>query len=312
MTIIINFSFFVIKGTTPATSESKKRPSNRTIKIINSNHLNLDDICKEGNTFLWDLLVNESTIIENFEDGETTANNENELFEKMEITTNDMEKTTSKEDLLKTPTTLNSYNTSNGATQAQILKLLKEAEKQLQTLLCLTSTDKRIRMKFIESCLLNLKSNKACIVSLKLLTKLFGSFQQYATNLSAPSSSSSITNKSSKSLLSLVSDNIIHNEFSSSTISQAQEQLLICSNNHKSSLINNSTDDLNVSIGYNAPSNIIEVHKIVAFTEYYYSMINIFFDNLVKYTKNHAVKLKMFKIDSNLMEDSNHEMQKVK
>ncbi len=310
MIIIINFSFFEIEGITPATPEPKKRPSNRSLKIINSNHLNLDDICKEGNTFLWDLLVNESTVIENFEDGETTTNNENELFEKMEITTNDMEKTTSKEELLKT-TTPNSYNSSNGATQAQILKLLKEAEKQLQTLLCLPSTDKRIRMKFIESCLLNLKSNKACIVSLKLLIKLFGSFQQYATSLSAPSSSSSTTNKSSKSLLSLVSDNIIHNEFSSSTISQAQEQLLICSSNHKSSLNNNSTDDLNVSIGYNAPSNIIEVHKIVAFTEYYYSMINIFFDNLVKYTKNYAVKLKMFKIDSNLMEDSNHDLQKV-
>ena len=217
----------------------------------------------------------------------------------MEITTNDTEKTIPKEDFLKS-TTIPTYSTSTNASQTQILKLLNEAEKQLQTLLCLPSTDKRIRMKFIESCLSNLKSNKACIVSLKLLIKLFGSFQQYATNLSAPSSSnSSGTNKSSKSLLSLISN--MDNDFSTSTISQAQEQLLICSNNHKSSL--NNPVDLNVSIGYNAPSNIIEVHKIVAFTEYYYSMINIFFDNLIKYTRNQAVRLKMFKGELNSREN---------
>ena len=48
-------------------------------------------------------------------------------------------------------------------------------------MLCLPSTDKRIRLKFIENCFLNLKSNKACVFSLRLLTKLFSSFQQYST-----------------------------------------------------------------------------------------------------------------------------------
>jgi hypothetical protein len=229
--------------------------------------------------------------------------------------TNDNENPITKEDLLK-PVPITSYNTSNTASQTQILKLLKEAEKQLQTLLCLPSTDKRIRMRFIESCLLNLKTNKACIISLKLLTKLFGSFQQYATNLSTPSSSnSSGTTKSSKSLLSLVSnsngkDNN-SNDSTTSTLSEAQEQLLISSNNHRSSGYNNLTES-SMSIGYNAPSNIIEVHKIVAFTEYYYSMINIFFENLVKFTRSHAAKLKIFKDELITNENSNHGIIKVK
>jgi ubiquitin carboxyl-terminal hydrolase 34 len=38
-------------------------------------------------------------------------------------------------------------------------KLFREAEKQLHNLVCY-QTDKRIRIKFIEGCILNLKNNK--------------------------------------------------------------------------------------------------------------------------------------------------------
>jgi len=75
----------------------------------------------------------------------------------------------------------NNNNKLKSTSITQHQKIIKEAEKQLQILLCLPSTDKRIRLKFIENCLLNLKSNKACVFSLRLLTKLFSSFQQYST-----------------------------------------------------------------------------------------------------------------------------------
>ncbi|XP_037912392.1 ubiquitin carboxyl-terminal hydrolase puf isoform X3 [Hermetia illucens] len=59
--------------------------------------------------------------------------------------------------------------------------LALEAEKALGTLLCY-STDRLLRTKFIEGCLQNLASHKSVIVSLRLLPKLFASFQQFGTN----------------------------------------------------------------------------------------------------------------------------------
>lgn len=56
--------------------------------------------------------------------------------------------------------------------------LALEAEKALGSLLCF-STDKFIRTKFIEGCLQNLASNRGVVVSLRLLPKLFASFQQF-------------------------------------------------------------------------------------------------------------------------------------
>ena len=53
-----------------------------------------------------------------------------------------------------------------------------EAEKALATLLCF-SNDRQLRTKFIEGCLQNLANNKSVIISLRLLPKLFASFQQF-------------------------------------------------------------------------------------------------------------------------------------
>lgn len=53
-----------------------------------------------------------------------------------------------------------------------------EAEKALATLLCF-SNDRHLRTKFIEGCLQNLANNRSVIVSLRLLPKLFASFQQF-------------------------------------------------------------------------------------------------------------------------------------
>uniref|UniRef100_A0A1B0CAV9 ubiquitinyl hydrolase 1 n=2 Tax=Lutzomyia longipalpis TaxID=7200 RepID=A0A1B0CAV9_LUTLO len=56
--------------------------------------------------------------------------------------------------------------------------LALEAEKALGTLLCF-NTDKFIRMKFVEGCLMNLANNRSVIVCLRLLPKMFASFQQF-------------------------------------------------------------------------------------------------------------------------------------
>uniref|UniRef100_T1K3W0 UBP34/UBP24/USP9X/USP9Y-like ARM repeat region domain-containing protein n=1 Tax=Tetranychus urticae TaxID=32264 RepID=T1K3W0_TETUR len=56
--------------------------------------------------------------------------------------------------------------------------LSHDCEKILCSLICWIA-DKRIRMKFIEGCLDNLSKNYSIIVSLRLLPKLFISFQQY-------------------------------------------------------------------------------------------------------------------------------------
>uniref|UniRef100_A0A182R156 ubiquitinyl hydrolase 1 n=1 Tax=Anopheles farauti TaxID=69004 RepID=A0A182R156_9DIPT len=53
-----------------------------------------------------------------------------------------------------------------------------EAEKVFGTLLCF-HTDKHIRTRFIEGCLQNLAENRSVVTSLKLLPKLFASFQQF-------------------------------------------------------------------------------------------------------------------------------------
>ncbi|EDV93130.1 ubiquitin carboxyl-terminal hydrolase puf [Drosophila grimshawi] len=56
--------------------------------------------------------------------------------------------------------------------------LALEAEKALATLLCF-SMDRQLRTKFIEGCLQNVANNRSVIVSLRLLPKLFASFQQF-------------------------------------------------------------------------------------------------------------------------------------
>ncbi|KAG1678108.1 Ubiquitin carboxyl-terminal hydrolase 34 [Nymphon striatum] len=53
-----------------------------------------------------------------------------------------------------------------------------EAERVLCTLVC-WANDRRIKMKFIEGCLRNLANNRSVVISLKLLTKLFNSFQHF-------------------------------------------------------------------------------------------------------------------------------------
>ncbi|KAI5706705.1 hypothetical protein M8J75_010579 [Diaphorina citri] len=54
--------------------------------------------------------------------------------------------------------------------------LALEAEKVLNNLLCF-NTEKSIRKKFIEGCLENIENNRSVVISLKLLPKLFSSFQ---------------------------------------------------------------------------------------------------------------------------------------
>ncbi|KAL3873492.1 hypothetical protein ACJMK2_036602 [Sinanodonta woodiana] len=56
--------------------------------------------------------------------------------------------------------------------------LAMEAEKVLCSLVCF-STDRKIRMKFIEACIENVAHHRSVVVSLRLLPKIFNSFQQY-------------------------------------------------------------------------------------------------------------------------------------
>ncbi|XP_064603807.1 ubiquitin carboxyl-terminal hydrolase 34-like isoform X2 [Liolophura sinensis] len=60
--------------------------------------------------------------------------------------------------------------------------LAVEAEKALCTLVCF-STERRIKMKFIEACIQNVANNRSVAVSLRLLPKIFSSFQQYRSGL---------------------------------------------------------------------------------------------------------------------------------
>ncbi|XP_028316758.1 ubiquitin carboxyl-terminal hydrolase 34 isoform X2 [Gouania willdenowi] len=88
--------------------------------------INLDNVCKKGNTLLWDLVQDEDAI-----------------------------------------------HLSDG--------LINEAEKLLCSLVC-WFTDRQIRMRFIEGCLDNLAHHRSVVVSLRLLPKLFGTFQQFGSS----------------------------------------------------------------------------------------------------------------------------------
>ena len=57
-----------------------------------------------------------------------------------------------------------------------------DAEKALCSLICF-STDKRIKMKFIEACIDNLAQHRSVVVSLSILPKIFNSFQQYRSGV---------------------------------------------------------------------------------------------------------------------------------
>ncbi len=172
----------------------------------------------------------------------------------------------------------NNNNKLKSTSITQHQKIIKEAEKQLQILLCLPSTDKRIRLKFIENCLLNLKSNKACVFSLRLLTKLFSSFQQYSTTTTTTTTTTATNNnnqfKTSISDLNLNKSNL-------TTISPMQEQLLLT----------NTTTNNNNSTNTIIPANITEVHRIVALTEYNYAMISLFFEGLKTYTNEQLQRI---------------------
>uniref|UniRef100_A0A4W3GN70 Ubiquitin carboxyl-terminal hydrolase 34 n=1 Tax=Callorhinchus milii TaxID=7868 RepID=A0A4W3GN70_CALMI len=88
--------------------------------------INLDNVCKKGNTLLWDLVQDEDAV-----------------------------------------------HLSEG--------LINEAEKLLCSLVC-WFTDRQIRMRFIEGCLENLANDRSVVVSLRLLPKLFGTFQQFGSS----------------------------------------------------------------------------------------------------------------------------------
>ncbi|KAH0521479.1 Ubiquitin carboxyl-terminal hydrolase 34, partial [Microtus ochrogaster] len=88
--------------------------------------INLDNVCKKGNTLLWDIVQDDDAV-----------------------------------------------NLSEG--------LINEAEKLLCSLVC-WFTDRQIRMRFIEGCLENLGNNRSVVISLRLLPKLFGTFQQFGSS----------------------------------------------------------------------------------------------------------------------------------
>lgn len=76
------------------------------------------------------------------------------------------------------------WNLLQDATIGQLGEhLASEAEKALATLLCF-NTDKFIRTRFIEACLSNLANHESVVVSLRLLPKLFASFQQFRSSYS--------------------------------------------------------------------------------------------------------------------------------
>lgn len=102
------------------------------------------DVCKPGNTLLWDLLMDDKIVsafqcpIVYFIDLQFFAFTQGQLGESLAL----------------------------------------EAEKALGTLVCF-NTERVIRTKFIEGCLQNLATNRSVVVSLRLLPKLLASFQQY-------------------------------------------------------------------------------------------------------------------------------------
>ena len=245
--------------------ENAKKPS-----LEDSSNLCLNNICASGHTFLWDLLISYSALDENSSSDTLSAPGSNNSDDK-----SDKSMTAKNKPLL--------------SLASQQLKILKEAEKQLQTLLCLPSTDRRIRIKFIENCLLNLKSNNACVFSLRLLTKLFSSFQQYSSNPSA-TSAPSFANTSPNLSNSSKSQHFNLNKSPLTTISQTQEKLLLNPSKHHHHHHHQHQHNYPSSFG-NVASNIVEVHKIVAFTEYNFAMMNIFFENLGHFSNEKVLKL---------------------
>ena len=282
-----------------------------------SNQLNLSKICFYGQTFLWDLLVsdslNEDTNI-SFQQHQhlhqhlhqqhlQLQQQQQQQLEKPDSDVNmeaaSSSSSSSSSSVCSSSTLIN--NKANAISFAQHQKILKEAEKQLQTLLCLPSTDKRIRLQFIESCLFNLKSNRACVFSLRLLTKLFSSFQQYSNIVN---SSSSIINTLTAQKTSISDFNLSKSMLT--TISPMQEQLLFNNtssskqqhsntnnhhhhhhHHHHNSINNIGSSSSNSSM----PANITEVHRIVALTEYNYAMMNIFFESLKSFTIEQTQRL---------------------
>ncbi|XP_055381002.1 ubiquitin carboxyl-terminal hydrolase puf [Condylostylus longicornis] len=110
----------------PANAANTSGISSVTSKEENVPIFKIMDVCKPGNTLLWDLLQDDKI---------------GQLGE----------------------------------------SLAMEAEKALGALLCF-SMNKLLRTKFIEGCLQNLAANRTVIVSLRLLPKLFASFQQFRSS----------------------------------------------------------------------------------------------------------------------------------
>ena len=247
--------------------ESVKKPSPEE----NSN-LCLNNICASGHTFLWDLLITYSALDENSSSDTLSEPGSNNSDEKSDIS-------------------MTNKNKPLLSLASQQLKILKEAEKQLQTLLCLPSTDRRIRIKFIENCLLNLKSNNAGVFSLRLLTKLFSSFQQYSSNPGTSAPSSTNTSPNFTTLNKSHPFNLDKSPLT--TISQTQEKLLLNPgkhHHHHHHHHHHQQHNYSSSFG-NVASNIVEVHKIVALTEYNFAMMNIFFENLGHFSSEKMLKL---------------------
>jgi hypothetical protein len=245
---------------------------NKDDDYLNEEKLNLNKICFNGQTFLWDLLLSDS------------LNEENTLNEKqqqVDTTNNNNIEMSSTSSISSSISSISSNSSSNNKLKStsitQHQKIIKEAEKQLQILLCLPSTDKRIRLKFIENCLLNLKSNKACVFSLRLLTKLFSSFQQYST--------ATTNNNNTNQFKTSISD-LNLNKSNLTTISPMQEQLLF-----NSKLLTNTNNTNTI------PANITEVHRIVALTEYNYAMISLFFEGLKTYTSEQLQRITTYSED---------------
>jgi hypothetical protein len=257
-----------------AKPQPKKNPSSSSLKNKSNskeNKLTLSDICSNGNTFLWDLLINQS-INSNLNQSQTATQIE------ASFNTSDVAKNESCTNLsvsqssISNNSSISSQNSPNkkqnvSSTQNSSLtqkqRILREAEKQLQVLLCLPSTDKRVRLQFIESCIRNLSENKVVHVSLRLLMKLFSSFQQFAS----PSQNSN----------SNVSLQVLDSEKSpNSTISRIQQSILSLSQTNTSRHLQSH---------FNTPGNVLEVHKIVAWCETRFGLIHAFFTSLAEYVR---------------------------
>jgi hypothetical protein len=289
----------------PSLTTSKEIQKEDESAEIKSTQLNLNKICFNGQTFLWDLLVSDSLNEEaNLAFQQQQQPDKPDTDVNMEAASSSSSSSSS---VCSSSTLVN--NKANGISFAQHQKILKEAEKQLQTLLCLPSTDKRIRLQFIESCLFNVKSNRACIFSLRLLTKLFSSFQQYSNVITSsssiistlPSQKTSISDLNlSKSMLTTISP--MQEQLLFNNTSSKQQQSSINNHHHHHhhhhNTISNSGNSANSNTN-NLPANITEVHRIVALTEYNYAMMNIFFESLKSFTIENIQRLE----SENLIKD---------